>query len=305
MILVTGATGNVGRQTVSQLLDAGTDVRALTRDPASAALPEGVEAVRGDLADPASLDAALDGVESVFLVWPTLSADDSAAAAVARIAAYARRVVYVSARGVSDDLERAPGSILGSHAYLERLIRPSGLEWTFLRPGGFAANTLMWAAQIRGTGAVRWVHGTAARSLIHERDIAAVGVRTLTGTGHGGAAYELTGPQTLTQIEQVAAIGEAIGRPVRWEELSPRQPGSSSSVKACRPRWRRGSSARTPRWRRCRRRSPPRWRRSPEPPPPLTTGGQPTTPTTSADPGDARRAATGAGQAVQSGRRPR
>ncbi|WP_406311773.1 NAD(P)H-binding protein [Streptosporangium sp. NBC_01639] len=221
MILVTGATGNVGRQTVSQLLDAGTDVRALTRDPASAALPEGVEAVRGDLADPASLDAALDGVESVFLVWPTLSADDSAAAAVARIAAYARRVVYVSARGVSDDLERAPGSILGSHAYLERLIRPSGLEWTFLRPGGFAANTLMWAAQIRGTGAVRWVHGTAARSLIHERDIAAVGVRTLTGTGHGGAAYELTGPQTLTQIEQVAAIGEAIGRPVRWEELSP------------------------------------------------------------------------------------
>ncbi|WP_326825951.1 SDR family oxidoreductase [Streptosporangium sp. NBC_01756] len=221
MILVTGATGNVGRQAVSQLLDAGADVRALTRDPASAALPEGVEAVRGDLADPASLDAALDGVESVLLVWPTLSADDSAAATVERIAAHARRVVYVSARGVSDDLERAPGSILGSHAYLERLIRPSGLEWTFLRPGGFAANTLMWAAQIRDTGAVRWVHGTAARSLIHERDIAAVGVRTLTGAGHGGAAYELTGPQTLTQIEQVAAIGEAIGRPVRWEELSP------------------------------------------------------------------------------------
>jgi uncharacterized protein YbjT (DUF2867 family) len=220
MILVTGATGNVGRQAVSQLLAAGADVRALTRDPASAALPEGVEVVRGDLADPVSLDVALDGVESVFLVWPTLSADHAAPVTIERIAKHARRVVYVSARGTSDDLKQGPGSILGSHAHLERLIRKSGLEWTFLRPGGFAANTLMWATQIRETGGVSWIHGAAARTLIHERDIAAVGVRVLTGTGHGGATYELTGPEPLTQIEQVTIIGEAIGRQTRWEELS-------------------------------------------------------------------------------------
>jgi uncharacterized protein YbjT (DUF2867 family) len=219
MILVTGATGNVGRQAVFQLLAAGADVRALTRGPASASLPEGVEVVRGDLADPASLDAALDGIESVFLVWPTLSADHAAPATIEAIAKHARHIVYVSARGVSDDLEQRPGSILGSHAHVERLIRKAGPEWTFLRPGGFAANTLMWAAQIRDSGAVRWVHGAAARALIHERDIAAVGVRALTGSGHGGATYELTGPETLTQIEQVTAIGEAIGRPVHWEEL--------------------------------------------------------------------------------------
>lgn len=227
MILVTGATGKVGGQAVSQLLDAGVAVRALTRDPASAALPEGAEVVRGDLADPATLDDALDGVESVFLVWPTLSADHAAPATIKAIAEHARRIVYVSARGVPDPAPDAPegdpNSILGSHALLERLIEGSGLEWTFLRPGGFAANTLMWASQIRDTGIVRWVHGAASRALIHERDIAAVGVNVLTGTGtgHAGARYVLSGPEPLTQIEQVTAIGEAIGRPVRWEELPP------------------------------------------------------------------------------------
>ncbi|MGS2645479.1 SDR family oxidoreductase [Streptosporangium sp. G12] len=84
MILVTGATGKVGGQALSQLLDAGVAVRALTRDPASATLPEGAEVVRGDLADPATLDDALDGVESVFLVWPTLSADHAAPATPCR-----------------------------------------------------------------------------------------------------------------------------------------------------------------------------------------------------------------------------
>ncbi|WP_436760992.1 NAD(P)H-binding protein [Streptosporangium sp. V21-05] len=227
MILVTGATGKVGGQAVSQLLDAGAAVRALARDPASAALPEGAEVVRGDLADPATLDDALDGVESVFLVWPTLSADHAAPATVKAIAGRARRIVYLSARGVPDPApgapETDPDSILGSHALVERLIERSGLEWTFLRPGGFAANTLMWASQIRDTGTVRWIHGAASRALIHERDIAAAGVSVLTGTGtgHAGARYVLSGPEPLTQIEQVTAIGEAIGRPVRWEELSP------------------------------------------------------------------------------------
>ncbi|MEU8205512.1 NAD(P)H-binding protein [Streptosporangium sp. NPDC049046] len=227
MILVTGATGKVGGQTVTQLLDAGLPVRALTRDPTSAALPKGAEVVRGDLADPATLDDALDGVESVFLVWPTLSADHAAPSTIEKIAKHARHVVYLSARGVPDPApgtpEPDPNSILGSHARIERLIERSGPEWTFLRPGGFAANTLMWASQIRDTGTVRWVYGGATRALIHERDIAAAGVSVLTGTGHAGARYVLSGPETLTQIEQVTAIGEAVGRAVRWEELPPEE----------------------------------------------------------------------------------
>jgi uncharacterized protein YbjT (DUF2867 family) len=222
MILVTGATGNVGRHAVAQLLDAGVAVRALTRDPASADLPTGVEIVGGDLADPASLHTALEGIESVFLVWPTLSADHAAPATISTIAEHARHIVYLSARGVSDEVEQDPGTILGSHARIERLIERSGPEWTFLRPGGFAVNTLMWASQIRDTGVVRWVHGKAARALIHERDIAAVGARALTGEGHGRAKYVLTGPETLTQIDQVRTIGEAIDRPARWEELAPK-----------------------------------------------------------------------------------
>ncbi|WP_248964043.1 NAD(P)H-binding protein [Sphaerisporangium perillae] len=221
MILVTGATGHVGRHAVSGLLAAGAGVRALSRAPGSAGFPDGVEAVYGDLAAPETLDAALDGVESVFLVWPTLSADHAAPATIEAIAKRARHVVYLSARGVPDGPQQAQGSILGSHALLEHLIEKSGMEWTFLRPGGFAVNTLMWAPQIRETGTVRWIHGSAGRALIHERDIAAAGVRALTGTGHLGAKYELTGPQTISQVEQVTAIGEAIGRPVRWEDLPP------------------------------------------------------------------------------------
>ncbi|GII75786.1 nucleotide-diphosphate-sugar epimerase [Sphaerisporangium rufum] len=223
MILVTGATGNVGRHVVQMLLERGAKVRALTRDPARADLPAAAGVARGDLADPGSLDAALDGVDTVFLVWPTLAADHAAPATIAALAARARRIVYLSTRGVTPDTEPVPGSILGSHALLERLIAGSGAAHTFLRPGGFAANTLMWAPQIRQTGDVHWVYGDAGRSLIHERDIAAVAAHVLTTPGHDGAVYELTGPETLTQAEQAAAIGEAIGRPVRWVELDPGQ----------------------------------------------------------------------------------
>ncbi len=102
---------------------------------------------------------------------------------------------------------------------MERLIEKSGLAWTFLRPGGFMSNTLMWADQVR-EGVVRWPYGAMARSLIDEADIAAVAVRTLTEDGHTSKKYVLTGPEAITQIEQVRIIGEAIGHPVRWEEIS-------------------------------------------------------------------------------------
>ncbi|RCG32878.1 NAD-dependent epimerase/dehydratase family protein [Sphaerisporangium album] len=221
MFLVTGATGKVGGHAVSALLKEGARVRALTRDPGAARLPDGAEVVGGDLADPASLKAALDGVEAVLLVWPTLSGDHAAPETVAAIAGQVRHIVYLSARGVPDDRKTGQGFIMGSHARMEHLIEDSGAEWTFLRPTGFAANTLQWAEQIRETGTVHWAYGQAGRALIHERDIAAVGVRAMLDGGHAGAKHVLTGPRTLTQVEQVAAIGEAIGRPVRWVELTP------------------------------------------------------------------------------------
>jgi uncharacterized protein YbjT (DUF2867 family) len=220
-ILVTGATGRVGGQVVSQLLGAGVAVRALTRDPEGAWLPDGVEVVGGDLSDADTLDAALDGVDSVFLVFPTLQADYAAPAVMKKIAEHARRIVYLSAASVADNPDEHAEGIIGSHARMERLVEQSGMEWTFLRPSGFAANTLMWADQIRAGDVVRWFHGAATRSLIHEHDIGAVAVRVLIEEGHGGAMYHLTGPSQLTQVEQAHAIGEAIGRPVRFEELAP------------------------------------------------------------------------------------
>ncbi len=255
VILVTGSTGNVGRSLVSQLLEVGAEVRALTRDPGSARLPDGANVVAGDLSRPATLREALDGVGAVFLLWPFTDADADAAPAVADVLADAGpRVVFLSSMG-----SRAGQAEAGTafHAAVERELRRSGLAWTFLRPGGFASNTLLWAAQIRTDGVVRWPYARAARSLIHERDIAAVAVRCLTGGhsdgghgghgdgghgddghgdgghgghgdgghgghgdgGHGGVVHVLTGPEAVTQEEQVHAIGRAVGRPVRYEEI--------------------------------------------------------------------------------------
>jgi uncharacterized protein YbjT (DUF2867 family) len=219
MVLVTGATGTVGRQVVTQLRERGVPVRAVTRDPASAGLPAGVEVVRGDLADPASLEPHLAGADSVFLVWPFTSPELAAglgARVVELLARHVTRVVYLSAQA-------AAGRPDSFWATMERLIEDSGVAWTFLRPTGFAANTLMWAEQIRGQGVVRWPYGAATRSLVHERDLAAVAVRALTEDRHADQRYLLTGPEAITQADQIRIIGEVTGRAVRWEEPPPEE----------------------------------------------------------------------------------
>lgn len=219
MIVVTGATGNVGRQVVAQLIDRGAQVRAVTRDPGSAGLPAGVEVVRGDLTDLASLEPHLKDADSVFLLWPFIgqaAAAELAPSVVQALARHAPRIVYLSAH-VPDG---QPGSWW---ATVERLIQDSGAGWTFLRPVGFATNTLMWADQIRTGNVVRWPYGSAARSLIHEHDIAAVAVRALTEDGHAGQKYVLTGPESITQADQVRIIGEETGHAVRWENLAPEE----------------------------------------------------------------------------------
>lgn len=219
-ILVTGATGNVGGEVVSQLASTGVAVRALVRNPSSADLPDVVEVVRGDLSDPGSLESALDGVEAVFLVWPFLTAG-GVSGVLDVIARHARRIVYLSSMGVRDDLQRQADPINQFHADIERLIEVSGLQWTLLRCGGLATNALGWAEQIRSGSVVRELYGEAARSPIHERDVAAVAARALTEDGHGGAKFVLTGPEVLTQARQVGIIGDAIGRPLRWAEILP------------------------------------------------------------------------------------
>jgi uncharacterized protein YbjT (DUF2867 family) len=214
MIVVVGGTGRVGRQLVSALRRQDLAVRVVSRGIRPAPEP-GVDAVTADLADPASLEPALAGAESMFLVWPFTSPDLTASLApkVAEIAArQVSRVVYLSAQPAGE----RPGSFW---ALVERAIEDSGVDWTFVRPTGFASNTLLWAGQIRAGDVVRWPFGRAARSLIDERDIADVAACALTGDGHAGARYLLSGPAVLTQAEQVAAIGEAIGRKLTWAEM--------------------------------------------------------------------------------------
>jgi uncharacterized protein YbjT (DUF2867 family) len=215
-ILVTGATGNVGGSVVTQLLDRGIVPRVLTRDPGKAVFPAGVEAVKGDLAAPDTLPAALDGVEQVFLF--AVGGSGPAFAAAAR-AAGVRKVVFLSSMAVVGSGART-NAIGLLHAEIEDAVRDAGLQWTFLRPGAFATNALGWAQQIRATGVVRAPHGGAAHTSIHEADIAAVGVAALTEDGHDGKGYSLTGPEALTQVDEVRLIGEAIGRPTRLEEIS-------------------------------------------------------------------------------------
>jgi uncharacterized protein YbjT (DUF2867 family) len=222
-ILVTGATGRIGRQVVSQLLATDARVRALARNPDAADLPPEVEVVRGDLTVPATLDGCLDGVDAVFLVWTAPAA--AAPAAVERLARHAGRIVYLtSPHQTAHPFFQQPNSVAAMHAEIERLIETSGVRWTFLRPGMFAANTLLWwAPQIRSGDVVRWPYANAPTAPVDERDIAAVAVRALLEVGHDGAGYVLTGPQSLSQLEQVVTIGEVIGRPLRFEEMSPEE----------------------------------------------------------------------------------
>ena len=223
--LVTGATGRVGRLVVDELLRAGVRVRALTRRPKNAALPAGVEVVAGDLTVPATLDAALEGAEAVFLVWTAAAA--TAPAVVARLAAHTsaqpRRVVYLSSpHQTPHPFFQQPNALRGLHAEIERLLAASGLGVTVLRPGMFASNARhWWAPQISQGDIVRWPYGEAETAPIDERDIAAVAARALLDGRHAGDDYVLTGPESLSQAAQVRAIRDAIGRRLRFEELSP------------------------------------------------------------------------------------
>jgi len=219
-ILLIGATGTIGRRVVSLLLVRGAQVRALTRNPDRAGLPPQVQVVRGDLALPETLDGCLDGVDTVFLVWVAPPA--SVAPALQRIAQHSRRIVFLSAPlKTAHPLFQQPNAARALGEKIESQIEASGLEWTFLRPGMFAANArAWWGPQIRAGNIVRWPHLAVPTAPIDERDIAAVAVRALCEEGHDKAEYVLTGPESLSQAEQVAIIGRVIGRPLRVEEIS-------------------------------------------------------------------------------------
>jgi len=221
-VLVTGATGRVGRAVVDLLADAGVPVRALVhRSESAATLPANVEVVSGDFTAPASLDTALPGISTVFLVWT--APPETAAAVVDRLAAHVQRVVFLSAPyQTPHPFFQQPNPMAALFAEIERLITAAGLDSTIIRPGMFASNALpWWASAIRANDVVRWPYGAAETAPVDDRDVAAVVARTLHEDGHAGGDYVLTGPESLSQAEQVRIIGDVLGRPITFEELSP------------------------------------------------------------------------------------
>jgi uncharacterized protein YbjT (DUF2867 family) len=221
LVLVTGATGHIGREVVLQLVAAGAPVRALARTPEEAGLPREVEVVGGDLTKPETLDACLEGVASVFLVW--VVPPPTAASVLERIRRHARRVVFLSAPlKTRHPFFQQPNPARAVAEHVESVIEASGLPFTFLRPGIFAASSEgFWAPQIRAGDLVRWPYLETPTAPIDERDVAAVAVRTLREDSHAGAEYVLTGPESLSQRKQIEAIGLALGRSLRIEEIGP------------------------------------------------------------------------------------
>lgn len=220
MILVTGATGTVGREVASRLASAGVRLRLFARSPERLPLPAaGVEAVAGDLSDPRRLAAAMAGVRSVFAVTTDpLRPDQDANLVEAAVAAGVRHVVKLSALAVTDPA--ADDLITRWQRLNEERLRASGLEWTLLRPRAFMSNALRWSGRIRAQGVVRGPGPDVRNACVDPRDIAQVGVCALTRPGHGGKAYALTGPQALSPVEQVAEVSAVLGREIRFEEVS-------------------------------------------------------------------------------------
>lgn len=214
-ILVTGATGNVGRHVVDLLVRAGVDVRATSRDPESLDLPPEVDVRRADLTDPRTFEHAFHGVEKVFLYTQPAAMDGVMAAAKAAGVRHAVLLSSLAVAGPDPD-----HWIARWHRAAEDSIERSGLSWTFVRPGAFAANSLQWTQSIKAGEPVRLLYAHSYLSSIHELDIAEVSTCALLQDGHAGATYHITGGDSITQAEQLGLIGQAIGREPAFEDLT-------------------------------------------------------------------------------------
>ncbi|MCH5671127.1 NAD(P)H-binding protein [Streptomyces gilvus] len=214
MIVVTGATGNVGRPLVRALAAAGERVTAVSRRIPPAPLPDGVRHHQADLTEPRNLKPALDGAKTLFLLTSGdfMAADGDLGGVLTAVHdGGVQRIVLLSSQAVGT------GELPSE---MEDAVRQSGLEWTVLRPGSFHSNTLQWAEAVRGRRTVTAPFGDVALPTVDPGDIASVAAVALRDATHAGRVYELTGPAAISPREQAAAIGDALGEPVRFVEQS-------------------------------------------------------------------------------------
>ena len=220
MILVTGATGTVGRGLVAELARCGGKVRALSRDPAAVAFPSGVETVAADLGDPGTLGPALAGIERVFvLATGPARLDHEANLVAAARRAGAARLVKLSALTAED--ATAGDIITGWHRAAEQAVTGSGLSWTILRPGAFMSNTLSWAGMIRHQSQVFAPFTGIQTAAIDPADVAACAAAVLLEDGHDREVYPLTGPELLSARDQAATLSRVLGREIGITDIPP------------------------------------------------------------------------------------
>jgi uncharacterized protein YbjT (DUF2867 family) len=221
MILITGATGNVGAEVASMLVASGHPVRAMTRRPRDVSMPDGVEVVHGDAAEPASLDDAFRGADRAFLMTaqqvgnaprPTHDINLAEAARCAGVTHAVKLSVYGAGNG--DDV------IYRWHAEAEAALIDTGIDYTLLRPGRFMSNALHWAPMIRRGDEVHIPFAARPAASINPADIAAIAVAALTTNAHRNRAYQLSGPEVLTPAGELDILGEALGRKLRLIEPS-------------------------------------------------------------------------------------
>jgi uncharacterized protein YbjT (DUF2867 family) len=216
VILVSGATGNVGAELVRALASGGEQVRALVRrDADRATLPAGVDAFVGDLNRTETLAGAVDGVGAIHLLSGYEGMErllaDACRAGVERV------VLQSSSAGPSGDTSNA---VARYHILSERAVRDSGLAWTFLQPNSFMSNTLQWIPQLRAGDVVRAPFADVPVATIDPHDVAAVSARALTSSDHEGRSYRLSGPDSLLPADRVRMLGEVLGRELRFEGQS-------------------------------------------------------------------------------------
>lgn len=221
MILITGATGTVGRPLVAALAARGEPVRALTRDPSRARFPDGVEVVAGDPSRPESIAAHLEGVRAVFLNSTAIRDSCAAFADVAKRRGVSR-LVALAAYNVEQDLALQPSRYIGDrNRECEAAVEDSGLAWVSLRPQVYASMAVpLWAGQLRLGNTVSWPYPGFSEAVIDPRDVADIAAHALVGDDLLGQKPVLTGSEAITQAGMVAVIAEVTGRSLRYEEES-------------------------------------------------------------------------------------
>ncbi|MBV8212975.1 MAG: SDR family oxidoreductase [Verrucomicrobia bacterium] len=219
MILVTGATGNIGSELVKLLVAKGLPVRVISRDEKKVSqLDPGVERVIGDRHDPSIVRKAAQGADKVFMLAMVFDATHQGDRVLVEAAkeAGAGQIVMIS----SASIQREGNAIGRLHREKEQLVESSGIPWTLLRPGGFMSNSILWWAEsIKSQSKVFNPAGNGKTAPISPYDIAAVAAVALTSSGHEGKAYDLTGGELLSTPEQVEIISKVIGKPIECVDI--------------------------------------------------------------------------------------